>query len=186
VLKSAALPPSKAFWALTLGAVAAVGVLALTPAVSWIPGITLSFALAWATMTDIDRLILPNIITLPLVGLGLAFAAASGLTALLDRGIAVIAGYAALIAVAYLYRRFRNRTGLGHGDAKLFAAAGAWLGWAALPMVMLVAATGAILCISIQAMVGRIISSTTPLAFGPFLALGFWAIWLVQATAEPF
>ena len=64
----------------------------------------------------------------------------AGPAPLLDRVIGGVAGFAALWLVAFGYRRLRGREGLGGGDAKLFGAIGLWLGWRALPAVLLVAA----------------------------------------------
>ena len=55
-----------------------------------------------------------------------------------------VLGFAAFFLIAWLYRQLREREGLGLGDAKLLAGAGAWLGWAALPSVVLLAACTAL------------------------------------------
>src|SRR5437762_119808 len=54
-----------------------------------------------------------------------------------DHAIGATAGFAALAVVAWLYRRLRNRDGLGLGDAKLSAAIGAWVAWQGLPTMLL-------------------------------------------------
>ena len=51
----------------------------------------------------------------------------------------LLAGYGVLAGIGWVFAQLRGRRGIGLGDAKLFAAAGAWLGWAALPSVMLIA-----------------------------------------------
>ncbi|HYC14651.1 MAG TPA: A24 family peptidase, partial [Stellaceae bacterium] len=98
--------------------------------------------------------------------------------ALLARTIGAVAGFAVFWVLALLYIRVRHREGLGLGDAKLLAGAGAWLGWGALPSVVLVAAVvglGAALTVSLA---GRRVALDTKLPFGPALCLGFWLVWL--------
>jgi len=72
----------------------------------------------------------------------------------------------------------RGREGLGQGDAKLLAAAGAWLGAYALPQVILVAALAALLAAAALRLSGREIRALSALPFGPFLAVAIWALWL--------
>ena len=74
----------------------------------------------------------------PEPGLAVAWAVDPGLLG--DHALGALAGFASLAVIASVYRRVRGREGLGLGDAKLLAAAGAWLGWQALPSVVLIAA----------------------------------------------
>ena len=85
-------------------------------------------------------------------------------------------GYASLAGFGALYFRLRRREGLGLGDAKLFAAGGAWLGWQALPLVLAVSAVTGL----IFALVTRRRPPAAPVAFGPWLALGIWLGWLMR------
>src|SRR5262249_28336885 len=107
-------------------------------------------ALAWI---DLRRWLLPDALTLPLIALGLA-AAALDLWDLADRAAAALLGYAAFRAIGWAYERFRGREGLGQGDAKLLGAAGAWLGIAALPQVVLLAAAAALAAAAVLALRG--------------------------------
>jgi leader peptidase (prepilin peptidase)/N-methyltransferase len=84
----------------------------------------------------------------------------------------------AFAGIGWLYRRMRGRHGLGLGDAKLLAAAGAWLGWAALPSVVVIAAVLALALALAQALGCAKLALTGKLAFGPHLALAFWLVWL--------
>ena len=96
----------------------------------------LAVLLGWAAWIDLKRMILPDWITLPLIPAGLALAWVQE-QPLLDRVIGAVAGYAVFAGIAWIYRRWRGRDGLGLGDAKLLAAAGAWTGWPSLPSVVL-------------------------------------------------
>ena len=121
---------------------------------------------------------LPDVLTLPLIIAGLALHVMDGREVLVDRCLGAIAGYGSLHAAEWLYRRWRGRAGLGLGDAKLFAAAGAWLGLSALPFVMLGASLSALVAVALLGLAGRPMTMTSRLAFGPWLAVAFWAIWL--------
>jgi leader peptidase (prepilin peptidase) / N-methyltransferase len=132
-------------------------------------------ALAWI---DVRRLILPDVLTLPLIVAGLLAAAVLDPDSLAERALGAALGYLALRAVAWAYLRLRGREGLGQGDAKLLAAAGAWLGAVALPQVILVAALSALLVAAALRFSGRTMHAHSALPFGPFLALAIWALWL--------
>ncbi|CAH2601839.1 Prepilin leader peptidase/N-methyltransferase (modular protein) [Rhodovastum atsumiense] len=134
-------------------------------------------ALAWI---DLEWMVLPDVLTLPLLlgGIAASWLAAPDMVA--DAALGAVLGWAIFAGVAGGYRLLRGRAGLGGGDAKLLAAAGAWLGWPALPQVMLLAAVMALGVIGslrlVQGQAGG--SREAPLAFGPWLALAIWLTWL--------
>lgn len=173
------LPPHMAMLACGTGLVLSLATIALTPPELWAAGIVLAFALTWASVVDIDRFILPDIITLGLVIAGLGLHALGGTSqAQLDAAIGAIAGYAVIALTAAAYRRLRGRDGLGLGDAKLLAAAGAWLGWIALPVVLLGASTAGLLWAACATAIRGRAGLAAPLPFGPFISLAFFATWL--------
>lgn len=177
---SLSLPWGKACAALLMGLAAGVAGWLVVPGPAAWASLPLALGLAWACAIDIDRFILPDAITLALVVVGLLLHASLGSVALLDAAIGATAGYSVLAGLAYLYERFRGRPGLGLGDAKLLAAAGAWLGWKALPFVVLAGSLGALaFVLSLAALRGRTVLAR-PLPFGPFLAGAFFTGQLVQ------
>lgn len=139
----------------------------------------LAIALAWAAAVDLDRLILPDLITLPMIVAGLILHASGGSAGLLDASIGAAAGYLSLAGVAWAYERARGRPGLGLGDAKLLAAAGAWLGWKMLPVVVLAGSLSALACV-LFLMAFRDDALRRAFPFGPFLALAFLGAWTVR------
>jgi leader peptidase (prepilin peptidase)/N-methyltransferase len=128
-------------------------------------------ALAW---TDAETMLLPDALTLPLLGAGLAEAWLLDPAALPDRLAGAALGWGCFAGLAWVWRRWRGIEALGAGDAKLLAAAGAWLGWAALPEVVVVAALCGIAATLLRH--GRQVSGGQALAFGPWLALGTWLV----------
>ena len=146
-----------------------------------IPTMGLGWALLALAVIDWRHLILPDVLTLPLAAVGLAISIVLPGAAPLDHVSGAIAGAVFMVAIAVIYERMTGREGLGFGDAKLFAAAGAWLGWQGLPSVLLIGATSALIS---AVLVNRLDGGRTApdlqqaVPFGPFLAFGFWVTWL--------
>ncbi len=134
-------------------------------------------ALAWI---DWRCLRLPDCLTLPLLLAGLGVTAVREPQALVAHAAAAALGYLSLELVAVIYRSLRHRDGLGAGDAKLFAAACAWVGLAPMPWLLLIAACAGLLAALAPALAGHRIDPTTPRPFGPWLALALWLLWLCQ------
>jgi leader peptidase (prepilin peptidase)/N-methyltransferase len=133
-------------------------------------------------VSDLDRMILPDYLTLPLIPAGLAEAwLGHGLSALEERIIGAVAGYIAFAGLRLTYRHWRGREGLGGGDVKLLAAAGAWIGWAGLPVLVLVAAAMALAVVVADRR--KAIRADRPVPFGAYLCLSLWAIWLYGPLA---
>lgn len=123
---------------------------------------------------DLKTLTLPDLYTLPLIVLGLGLSVVFPQPGFYARLIGAAAGFLILGVIGEVYFRRTGAEGLGLGDAKLFAAAGAWLGWQALPIVMLVAAVSGLA----QATLRRRSHANASIAFGPMLALGFFLYWV--------
>jgi leader peptidase (prepilin peptidase) / N-methyltransferase len=143
----------------------------------------LGAVLVAASAIDWDRYLLPDVLMLPLIAAGLPVSwwLGQGTTSWCIVSAAV--GYGVIWGLDQIYLTVRGRHGIGMGDAKLLAAAGAWMGAEALPMVLLWA-TGLALTASLVASAGgREISSGGKIPFGPALALGFWVTWLYGGLA---
>lgn len=167
-------------------AAAVIGAAALAVAPSWqgLAGAVFGWMLLALAVLDFRHLWLPDRLTLPLFVLGLAAGLAGLPPPLLDRAIGAAAGFVALWLVGFVYLRLRGRSGLGGGDPKLLAAVGAWLGWAALPWVVLLAALAGLAAVSVQAVRGRPVGATQPLPLGTLLAAAGFAMWLVSAGSS--
>lgn len=146
----------------------------------------LGWTLIVSAIIDARTLILPDCLTLPLIALGVCHAAwinaMPGANAS-DRALEAIyslaaagSGFLLMALVAKIFRSIRGIEGLGLGDAKLLAAAGAWLGLAALPTVILLAAVGALLITGTSRRLSQQRDPLTPVPFGPYLAGGTWIV----------
>src|SRR5713101_3140144 len=143
-------------------------------------GLLVTWALIALTGIDIDHQLLPDGITLPLMWAGLLAAVILGPIAgssipvsAHDAIIGAVSGYVSLWLVFHAFRLITGKEGMGYGDFKLFAALGAWLGWKLLPLVILLsAATGAVLGLLMIALRGR--DRSAPIPFGPYLAAAGW------------
>ena len=133
-------------------------------------------AAIWLLLTmaliDFDTTLLPDGLTLPLIGLGLAASLAGWTgTAVASSAAGALAGYGVLWAVGFVYGRLRGVNAMAEGDMKMLAGIGALLGWQALPSALLMAAgVGAVVGIVLIAGFGR--ERSKPIPFGPYLALG--------------
>jgi len=158
-------------------AVAASAVWMLSGWLLWV-SLLLGWTLLALAAIDLRHYLLPDVLTLPLIPAGLAVAYALDPALLPGHALGALIGFAAFVVIGQLYLRLRGRHGLGLGDAKLLAAAGAWLGWAALPSVVVIGAALALALALAPAPGGAKLALTGKLAFGPHLALAFWLVWL--------
>ena len=147
------------------------------------PSLALAACLVVLSAIDWLTLRLPDLITLPLLALGLALAAARSPGDLVWHAGSALAGAACLYAAANLHRHWRGRDGLGLGDVKLFAAAGVWVGANGLPSVLLIACLAALAAVLCWQARGRTVGPQTAIPFGPFIALGLWVVWLYGPLA---
>ena len=121
---------------------------------------------------DLDTMILPDDLTLPLMWAGIVSSALGLIPVTLAASVGgAVAGYLALWFVFHAYRLIRGKEGMGAGDFKLLAALGAWLGWQLIPSIILLSsAVGA--AIGLSLIVLRRHGRDVPIPFGPYLAGG--------------
>lgn len=128
----------------------------------------LVWALVALTMIDFDTQLLPDDITLPLLWAGLLVNLGGMFASLPDAVLGAAFGYLSLWSVYWLFRLVTGREGMGYGDFKLLAALGAWLGWQALPLILLLSSlVGSVVGIGYY-LVRR---ESAPYSFGPYIAI---------------
>jgi leader peptidase (prepilin peptidase)/N-methyltransferase len=176
-------PIAAAHLAIELAALAVAGSAATVCAG---PALWAACALGWTLLAlawiDWEHFWLPDVLVLPLLLAGLACTWALAPWALADHALAAAFGYAGLRLAGWLYAWRRGVEGIGQGDAKLLAAAGAWLGLLALPRVILLAALGGLLIAGGLRLAGRPVGRATALPFGTALAAATWLIFLAGAA----
>jgi leader peptidase (prepilin peptidase)/N-methyltransferase len=151
-------------------ALAAVAIWHFGPGWEGIAAIGLLWTLTALAFIDADTQFLPDDLTVPLLWAGLVANLFGLFVPLAEAVIGAVAGYLTLWSVYWAYKLVRRREGMGHGDFKLLAALGAWLGWKMLPaLVLLSSLAGAIVGIGLIVLKGR--DKAQPLPFGPYLAI---------------
>lgn len=161
---------------------AAVGALAvwLAPEGSVMLTALLGWWLLLIAVIDFEHFWLPDELTLPLAIAGLVAAILVAPETLESRVWGMVAGAGVLALLAWLYQQVRKREGLGGGDPRLLGAIGAWVGWQALPMVLLIASLAGLSLWAARLIVRREGGMHDALPFGTFLALAAWIVWLWQ------
>jgi leader peptidase (prepilin peptidase)/N-methyltransferase len=127
---------------------------------------------------DLRHFWLPDRLTGAVAVVAVASCALGAMPPLTDRLIGGVAGFAALAAIAWAYRKLRHREGLGGGDPKLFGAIGLWLGWEALPFVLLGASGVGLLAVAVMMLRGKAVAATTQVPFGTLLAIAAFPVWV--------
>ena len=165
-------------------AAAAVGLAALIAHPLPLAAVTalLGWWLLVVAMLDVEHHWLPDVLTLPMIPIGLLAAWAGLGPPLLDRAIGAAAGFAALEAIRLGYARLRGREGMGGGDPKLFAGLGAWVGGLQLPFILLGAGLLGLAAVLLMRMRGEEVSATSRLPLGALMAVAAWPVWLVFAS----
>ena len=169
-----------------------LGTAIVSAVVAWQMGATVTgllyLGVTWAllalTFIDIDKMLLPDQITLPLLWLVLV-AAVAGFSKTDAAGAITGAalGYLALWSVYWLFKLLTGKEGMGYGDFKLLAVFGALLGWQQLPLIILLSSlVGAVVGSIYLAVQGKDKNNAIP--FGPYIAAAGWIamLWGEQIT----
>ena len=132
-----------------------------------------SWSLIAASGIDIGHKLLPDSITLPLMWLGILLGLFDIFIDLETSVIGAMAGYMSLWSVYIVFKVITGKEGMGHGDFKLLAMLGAWMGWKMLFVIILTSSlVGAIVGLSMIAL--KKTSRGTQIPFGPYLAAAGW------------
>ncbi|MBI4357552.1 MAG: prepilin peptidase [Gammaproteobacteria bacterium] len=139
--------------------------------------VILTWCLIALAVIDLEKQLLPDSITIPLLWLGLLVNCGPGFVTPTEAIIGACLGYMSLWSLYWIFKWITHKEGMGYGDFKLLAALGAWLGWQSLLGVILIASSiGAIVGLTLIFL--KKIDRDVPIPFGPYLALGGWVILL--------
>ena len=142
---------------------------------SWsaLAGVVMTWILVALIFIDIDTMLLPDQLTLPLLWMGLLFSIVNPAVTSADSIIGATVGYLSLWSVYWAFKLLTGKEGMGYGDFKLLAALGAWMGWQYLAIVVLMSSlVGAVIGISVLSVQGKDKGQAIP--FGPYLAIAGW------------
>ncbi len=161
---------------------ALVGGVAMAVAPGWVgaSGAVLGWLLVAIAALDLRHFWLPDRLTITLALGGIVTGVMGLAPQPADRLIGGLVAYLALAVIALGYRAVRRRDGLGGGDPKLFGAIGLWLGWQALPFVLLGASGLGLALVAVLMLRGKAVAATTRLPFGTLLAAAAFPIWLLS------
>lgn len=154
---------------------------------SWQTGafLLLTWGLLAMSLIDADHQLLPDVLVLPLLWLGLIVNGQGLFTDLYAALWGAVAGYLSLWLVYWAFKLITGKEGMGYGDFKLLAMLGAWGGWQILPLTILLSSlVGAVLGVVMLKM--RNAQTSTPIPFGPYLAIAGWIalLWGDQITTS--
>ncbi|MGH6847498.1 MAG: prepilin peptidase [Methylocella sp.] len=156
------------------------------PGASGFFGSALGVLMLAIAVADARVFVIPDKLTAAAFGLALTNAANEGLESM-PENIAVAALRGLVLALAFfalrkIYFRLRHRHGIGLGDVKLAAVAGAWLDWTLIPVAIEIAAlTALIFYLTSQSVLRRPLCAAAKLPFGLFFAPAIWVCWLLNA-----
>lgn len=133
----------------------------------------ITWILVALTCIDLDKMLLPDQLTLPLLWFGLLLSTGEVFVSSYDAIVGAATGYLSLWSLYWAFKLLTGKEGMGYGDFKLLAALGAFLGWQQLPIVILLSSfVGAVIGISMIVLKGRDKGQAIP--FGPYLAIAGW------------
>jgi leader peptidase (prepilin peptidase) / N-methyltransferase len=143
------------------------------PGWTLVGALVLSWTLIALTCIDLDKMLLPDQLTLPLLWLGLVLNIGEHFVSLPDAVIGAACGYLVLWTLYWAFKLLTGKEGMGYGDFKLLAALGAWMGWQSLPLILILSSlVGAIVGITLLLL--RRHQQGNPIPFGPYLAMAGW------------
>ena len=140
----------------------------------------LAGSLLLLSFIDIRTFLLLDVLTLPMIAVGLAVAVFGGgdwVQSFVGAGL----GYGLFAGLSWAWRRWRGIEALGLGDAKLLSAGGAFCGVSLLPVIVLIGSSSALITMLLL----QILSphqKTSLVPFGPFLAIGIWSCWCFRTA----
>src|SRR3990167_2139661 len=142
-------------------------------------GLIFTYCLLTLCFIDFQHQLFPDTITLSTLWIGLLANTFTLFTPLHQSVWAAAMGYVILWLSAWLFLHIRHKQGMGHGDFKMMAMAGAWLGiYGMLNTLLLAVIVGAVLSLLLMAV--KLIQWQRPIPFGPFIGLAAWITFITN------
>ena len=125
---------------------------------------------------DFKHFIIPNELTYPLMIIGLLKSFDPNLNTtlfpdLINSLIGGFFGYTIIWLIIFIYKKIRNKEGMGLGDAKLLSAIGFWFGWTSIPFIIFFSSVAALISV-IPDLITNKKKLTSQIPFGPFIIIG--------------
>lgn len=158
---------------------------AVAPGLEGIAGAVFAWLLLALAALDLAAFWLPDRLTGTLAIAGLVTGVLGVVPPIGDRLIGGVAGFGVLTAIAWAYRLYRGREGMGGGDPKLLGAIGLWLGWRMLPAVLVIASLVGLGVALFAHLTGRRMAGDTALPFGALLGVAAYPAWIAMIVFAP-
>ena len=125
---------------------------------------------------DLKHYIIPNELTFPLMFIGFIKSFDPNLNQLIfpnfvNSLIGGVIGYLIIWLIIFLYKKIRNKEGMGLGDAKLLSAIGFWFGWISIPIIIFFSSVIALLTVA-PSLINKSRNLSAQIPFGPYLIIG--------------
>jgi|TARA_B100000282_G_scaffold286583_1_gene253265 leader peptidase (prepilin peptidase)/N-methyltransferase len=137
--------------------------------------IILSLAFIIIFFIDLKHFIIPDVITYPMMVLGFLKSFDPNLNEIFPNYIfsliGGIFGYGIIWSIIYFYKQVKKKDGMGLGDAKLLAVIGFWFGLDAIPFIIFLSSTTALLSV-VPDLIKKTKKLSTQIPFGPFIIIG--------------
>jgi len=137
--------------------------------------IILSFAFIIIFFIDLKHFIIPDVITYPMMVLGFLKSFDPNLNEIFPNYIfsliGGIFGYGIIWSIIYFYKQVKKKDGMGLGDAKLLAVIGFWFGLDAIPFIIFLSSTTALLSV-VPDLIKKTKKLSTQIPFGPYIIIG--------------
>ena len=135
---------------------------------------------------DLKHFIIPNELTFPLMIIGFIKSFDPNLNQTIfpnyiNSLIGGLFGYSIIWLIIFIYKKIRNKEGMGLGDAKLLAVVGFWFGWVSIPFVIFISSAVALILV-IPSILNKSRNMTSQIPFGPYIII--WCIIYVVFANE--
>ena len=125
---------------------------------------------------DLKHFIIPNELTFPLMFIGFVKSFFPNLDIeifpnLINSLVGGVLGYIVIWSIIFLYKKIKNKEGMGLGDAKLLSAIGFWFGWVSVPVIIFFSSLIALIYVS-PTLINKSKNLSSQIPFGPYLIVG--------------